>query len=172
LFRDLLGLQHPTYHKALTTKGCVTYCRDDQIALDCAVFQRLPDGTLMLRFRYDNTAFVADWAVGAFHTLQQEYWANPNYQLRLTLTSGQVLIVDNHRMLHGRDSFVDGSGGKGRSLRRVWLARPGLAVLHNAAGQYPDKRALRRFDAYRILERAVEQATPPLSLGIREAADL
>jgi hypothetical protein len=81
VFRDM-GIRHPSYREALTTKGCVTYCRDDQMATDCAVFERLRNGTIMLRFRYDNTAFVADWAVEAFHALQNEYWANSAYTTR------------------------------------------------------------------------------------------
>ena len=169
VFRDLRR-QHSWYHHVLSTKGCVTYCRDDQIALDCAVFEPLRDGTHMLRFRYDATAFVADWAVEAFHTLQNEYWANPRYQIRLTLTPGQILIADNHRMLHGRDSFVREPGEKARSMRRVWLTREGLPVLRNAAGEYPEKRALKRFEIYRILDDSRADATASLSLGIRNAA--
>ena len=91
----------------LSTKGCVTYCRDDQIALDRAVFEELDGGTVMLRFRYDFAAYVADWALEAFHTLQRDYFANPKYQRKLALSAGQILAVDNARMLHGREAFFD-----------------------------------------------------------------
>ena len=69
--RDL-GRRNPRYLDILSTRGCVTYCRDDQIAMDSAVFQMLDDGTVMLRFRYDGTAYVANWAYEAFHALQNE----------------------------------------------------------------------------------------------------
>ena len=58
VYRDL-AKEKPHYLDALSKKGCVTYCRDDQIALDCAVFETLDDGTIMLRFRYDAAAYVA-----------------------------------------------------------------------------------------------------------------
>jgi gamma-butyrobetaine dioxygenase len=40
----------------------------------------------------------------------------------LTLRAGEVLVVDNHRMLHGRTAFEGGA----RELQRllIWLARP------------------------------------------------
>jgi Taurine catabolism dioxygenase TauD, TfdA family len=133
---DDLAEENPRLLKSLSTKGCVTYCRDDQIAMDRAVFEGLDDGTTMLRFRYDATAYVADWAVEAFHSLQKDYFANPKYQGRLTLQEGQVIVIDNYRMLHGRDSFSNGSAGKERRLRRVWLAHDHLPSLRNAAGKH------------------------------------
>jgi hypothetical protein len=69
-------------------------------------------------------------------------------------------------MLHGRDSFVNEKGGKGRSLRRIWLARDGLETLSDAAGQNPEKRALKRYESHRIL--GTSESCAPLSLGIRE----
>ena len=66
---DDLAERDPQLLDILSTNGCVSYCRDDQIALDCAVFQELGDGTIMLRFRYDSTVYVADWARDAFDTL-------------------------------------------------------------------------------------------------------
>jgi hypothetical protein len=46
VFRDM-GIRHPSYREALATKGCVTYCRDDQIATDCAVFEHLRNDTVI-----------------------------------------------------------------------------------------------------------------------------
>ena len=77
---DDLAERDPQLLDILSTNGCVSYCRDDQIALDCAVFQELDDGTIMLRFRYDSTVYVADWARDAFDTLQRDYFSDPRYQ--------------------------------------------------------------------------------------------
>jgi alpha-ketoglutarate-dependent taurine dioxygenase len=170
VYQDL-ARTNPSDAKILSTKGCVTYCRDDQIAFDCAVFQPLPDGTMMLRFRYDATAYVADWAVEAFHALQRNYFGNARYQSRLSLTPGQILVVDNYRMLHGRDAFSSSQTGKVRSMRRVWLAYDRLGVLCNAVGEHREKRALQRFKAYDILPPAPSYATAAtLDVGIRLAA--
>ena len=168
---DDLARDRPHHLQVLSTKGCVTYCRDDQIAMDRAVFEELEDGTVMLRFRYDAAAYVADWANDAFHCLQQDYFANPKYQDRFSLAKGQVIIIDNYRMLHGRDSFTNGSSGQERKLRRVWLAYDRLPILHNAANEHRDRRALKRFEAYNILPAAASAATaPPHFVGIRKAA--
>jgi alpha-ketoglutarate-dependent taurine dioxygenase len=168
---DDLAEDRPSHLRALSTKGCVTYCRDDQIAMDRAVFEELDDGTIMLRFRYDAAAYVADWASEAFHCLQQDYFANPKYQGRLSLAKGQIIIIDNYRMLHGRDSFTNGNAGQERKLRRVWLAYDRLPILHNAANEHRDRRALKRFEAYSVLPAAALTATaPPHSVGIRKAA--
>jgi len=166
-----LTRERPEHARILSTRGCVTYCRDDQIALDCAVFQDLGDGTTMLRFRYDATAFVADWAEEMFHALQRDYFGNPAYQARMALAPGQILVIDNYRMLHGRDSFTNVPGSKQRAMRRVWLAHDRLQVLHNALGEHPQKRALQRFQAYDILQpSAAYAASVAASVGIRKAA--
>lgn len=168
---DELSEREPQLVDVLSTKGCVSYCRDDQIALDCAVFDDMGDGTIMLRFRYDSTAYVADWARDAFERLQRDYFSNPQYQTRVTLTQGQIAIIDNYRMLHGRDTFAADEPGKKRSMRRVWLARGHLPVLLNAAEQHVERRALTRYQAYRVLPPSPEcAASEPLLLGIRVAA--
>ena len=168
---DDLAKENPEHLRVLSTKGCVTYCRDDQMAIDRAVFEQLDDGTVMLRFRYDSTAYLADWAVDAFHSLQQNYFMNPKYQIRFTLAKGQIIVIDNYRMLHGRDSFSNGNPGQERKLRRVWLAHDRLSVLRNAANEHRDRRALKRFECYDILPNASVCATvPPHPIGIRKAA--
>jgi len=167
---DDLARENAHALEILSTKGCVTYCRDDQIALERAVFERLADGTVMLRFRHDSTAYVADWAIDAFHALQEDYFENPRYQsIRLVLEMGQILIIDNYRMLHGRATFSNDPSGKQRNLRRVWLAHDHLPILRNAAGQHLQRRALKRFQAYDILP-ASEAYAPASRFGIRRAA--
>lgn len=166
-----LASAHPGHLAALTRKGCVTYCRDDQIALDCAVFEPLDNGTIMLRFRYDSAAYVADWALDAFHSLQRDYFANPHYQRHLKLEQGQVLLIDNYRMLHGRDAFSAGPDQPKRSLRRLWLARDDLPVLCNAAVQHRERRALVRYNQYGVLPPSSACARAArLPLGIRGAS--
>jgi alpha-ketoglutarate-dependent taurine dioxygenase len=170
VFADL-ARERPEDARILSTRGCVTFCRDDQIAIDCAVFQDLGDGTMMMRFRYDNTVFLADWAEDAFHALQRDYFSNPAYQSRIALTPGQILAIDNYRMLHGREAFTNDAGGAKRSMRRVWLAHDRLPVLRNALGERPKKRALQRFEAYDILPPSAAYATATAAcVGIRKAA--
>ena len=166
-----LAKDNPGHLRILSTKGCVTFCRDDLIAVDRAVFEELDDGTIMLRFRYDSSAYVADWAVEAFHGLQQNYFANAKYQSRLALTKGQIIVIDNYRMLHSFDSCCSGTADQECKLRRVWLAHDRLPFLRNAVDQHREQRALKRFEAYDILPPAELYATaPPYSVGIQKAA--
>jgi hypothetical protein len=160
-----LRRERPANARILSARGAVTYCRDDQIALDCAVFQDLGEGTTMLRFRYDSTAFIADWAAEAFESLQRDYFANPAYHQRIELAPGQILAIDNYRMLHGREAFADGPDSAKRSMRRVWLAHDRLPRLHNALGEQPRRRALQRFEAYDVLR-------PGTNLGVMPAAGI
>ncbi len=165
---DALAEEHPRYLDALSTKGCVAYCRDDQVALGSAVFDTLDDGTVMLRFRYDAAAYVAEWAWEAFHALQEGYFSNPRYQSEFKLGSGQIVLIDNYRMLHGRAAFTSENTGRTRSLRRVWVARDGVPILRNAANEHRDKRALKRSEPYNILPRSMAHApAASLALGIR-----
>jgi alpha-ketoglutarate-dependent taurine dioxygenase len=166
---DTLVWENRMQLEILSTRGCVTYCRDDQIALDRAVFEELDDGGVMLRFRYDSTAYVADWALKAFHDLQNDYMMNPRWRTRLMLKAGQILIIDNSRMLHGRDAFTDGGAGNGRKLRRVWVAHDQLPVFHNAANEHRERRALMPFQAYDTLSRStLPSSLAPERLGIRK----
>lgn len=160
--RQDMARRNPRCLEILSTRGCVTYCRDDQTAMDSAVFQSLDDGTVMLRFRYDGTAYVANWALDAFHTLQHEYFSDPRYHMRMTLARGQVALIDNYRMLHGRESFSDigTEDGKKRGLRGIWLAYDRLPVLHNAIDQHTGRRAPRRFKAYDIHPESPDYAAP------------
>ena len=164
---DALSQKNRRCLDILSTKGCVTYCRDDQIALDRAVFEELSDGTVMLRFRYDFAAYVAGWALEAFQALQREYFANPKYQRRLGLRSGQILAIDNARMLHGRQAFSSGTAK--RRCRRVWLAHDRLPILHNAANEERNPRALWPYRAYDILPAAaLYDAAVSKPVGIRK----
>jgi len=172
IYEDL-ARDEPRMLQALSTKGCVAYCRDDQMALDCAVFDTLDEGCVMLRFRYDAAAYVADWAFDAFHRLQERYFSNPRYRTELKLAAGQVLLIDNYRMLHGRAAFSTAENGHKRSLRRIWLARDRLPVLRNAADEHRDRRALKRCEPYGVLSASMTYAPASwLALGIRKPARL
>ncbi len=46
--------------------------------------------------------------------------ARPEWRTRLRLRGGDLLLVDNHRMLHGRTAFTDAPGAPGRLLLRLW----------------------------------------------------
>jgi hypothetical protein len=45
--------------------------------------------------------------------------------VRVELAAGDVLLVDNRRVLHGRAPLRDGGAESGRALRRLWVRSGG-----------------------------------------------
>lgn len=98
----------------------LTYFGGDQIAMDFPLFERLPSGRYRFRFRADLAA-VAPWAQDSIRKIVDDYLFGGRFALRYKLESGDILIVDNQRMIHGRDSIALGAGGVQRTLRRTWI---------------------------------------------------
>lgn len=44
--------------------------------------------------------------------------------LRADFEPGDLLLINNHVIYHGRDPFEDGEGGRNRLLLRIWLSMP------------------------------------------------
>ncbi|QIG79459.1 TauD/TfdA family dioxygenase [Stakelama tenebrarum] len=93
--------------------------------IEAPVFKVLANGNLSIRYREEfivSTAYdgqrlrVAD----ALRQFREQCIMHPDCGRPLMLTPGDVLIIDNFRMLHGRAGFkvVDGHH---RHLRRVWV---------------------------------------------------
>jgi len=85
---------------------------------EVSVFCRTSKG-FQIAFRRDKSAGMQ--ATGAAADALDEietYVNNPSRQLRLPLRSGQILVLDNTRVLHGRTAFPPGCG---RMLRRLWF---------------------------------------------------
>ena len=85
------------------------------------IVQRSPDGRTMVRKTFDQkpAADSADRAraqamIDAWHrTVEQVAERAPRFKL----APGQAVVVDNYRMLHGRDGYTD----MNRLLWRVWV---------------------------------------------------
>lgn len=72
-----------------------------------------PDGKYSVYYSF----WLADGQVpDAFHSFRRKVEALPPIQL--TLKKGDILLIDNHRMLHGRTAISPGSG---RHLLRLWI---------------------------------------------------
>jgi Taurine catabolism dioxygenase TauD, TfdA family len=95
-----------------------------------AIFEEA-DGRLRVRYnrpRIEMAPALSDVPltredVAALDALD-EILSRPDLQFRHTLSPGEFLVVDNHRVLHGRSAFTDECGaGRQRRLVRVLLAR-------------------------------------------------
>ncbi|WP_347928624.1 TauD/TfdA family dioxygenase [Pseudomonas helvetica] len=149
IYNDLLANQADIL-KVLMTSGSVTYCRDDLLSMDCSVFEKINDNRLRIRYRYDSTAFIPQWASAAFNYIQNNYSTNENYIINISLDPGDILVMDNLRVLHARHQFVDGS--KKRKVRRLWIADDSQVTFKNILNQSPVRRAMFPFQKYNIAQ--------------------
>lgn len=145
IYNDLLA-NNTAILKTLMASGSVNYCRDDLLSIDCSVFEKINNEKLRIRYRYDNTAFVPEWASAAFNYIQNKYTTNDNYITHISLGPGDILIVDNFRVLHARNKFSDGN--KKRKVRRLWIADDSNVTFTNILNQLPVRRAMLPFQKY------------------------
>ncbi|VVO47991.1 hypothetical protein PS903_00135 [Pseudomonas fluorescens] len=151
IYNDLL-INQADILKTLMTSGSVSYCRDDLLSIDCSVFEKINDNKLRIRYRYDSTAFIPEWATAAFDYIKNEYSTNDNYIINISLEPGDILAMDNLRVLHARHKFFDGR--KKRKVRRLWIADDSSVVFKNILNQSPVRRAMLPFQKYHIAQQA------------------
>ena len=109
IYNDLLANNTETLN-ILMTSGSVTYCRDDLLSIDCAVFEKIDDQKLRIRYRYDSTAFIPEWANAAFKYIQTHYSTNEHYITPVSLDPGDSLVMDNLRVAQSETaehSFIE-----------------------------------------------------------------
>lgn len=149
--------------EALMTPGCATFCRDEQLSSCAPVIERLNNRRARLRFRYDSATFVAPFAHEAARTFH-ELTLDERFCHRFDLEPGEVLVLDNQRMLHGRDGFVNGESGGTRQMRRVWVGAYDAQPQH-CVGQRDDlPQALDRYEPYAPLWSPLVGSGPPLDV--------
>lgn len=83
------------------------------------------------------------------------------------LCAGDVLIMDNYRMLHGRVQAQAGSTA--RKMRRVWVeCEPGVEM-HRVEGEPAQHRALLRYQPYVPLGPSLRKGAS-IKCGIRSSS--
>ncbi|MFB2939483.1 TauD/TfdA family dioxygenase [Aerosakkonemataceae cyanobacterium BLCC-F154] len=157
--------------KILLTPGCISFCRDDQIALDFPVFQQRFDGSLRVRINCDNKAFTPDWSYEAVKRLYEEYFKNPKYRVALKLESKDVLVIDNYRVLHGRAVYQVYNNNNIRHHRRIWVANEPPNLVKNLQEEVKMKRAFETYNSYRITSPLLEEVPFKIKGGIRLKAE-
>lgn len=152
--------------KILLTPGCISFCRDDQIALDFPVFQRQFNGSLRVRVNFDNKVFTPGWSYNAIQSLYKKYFENPKYRVTLRLESRDILVIDNYRVLHGRAAYQVYNNNNTRHHRRIWVANEPPLILKNAQEEVKVKRAFSTYDSYRITSPLLEEVPFAIKGGI------
>ena len=149
-------------------KPCVAYSRDDQLTCS-SVFEPISSETWRIRWRYDFTTLVEESAGDAIKLFHSKYISNPKYQKRFSLQPGEILIVDNFRVLHGRDAFKN-RPEKPRLLYSTWIADT-EKVFINPLAQVKHQQVYEQYEPYSYVE--VENRKPVISVftGIRLSPD-
>lgn len=117
IFNDLQ--QNRNLSRALAQNAYI-FARTSLRAGPFPIYRMGETGHVYCRFREDVEAIESHH--GYVSDLFSNYFANPFYETRFTPIEGNLLVVDNLRMLHARTAFRMNSGDKFRILRRVWVA--------------------------------------------------
>lgn len=148
ILRDILR-DRPDLAKILCRPGCVSYARDKDVAVGRAVFEPSGCGQWRIRFRHDRTTLMPLWSKAAVRLLEEEYTMNPKYATEVSLDSGDLLVVDNLRMLHGRTQIEESRTSPSRLMRRTWVAD--TAELLSGVEDGSDRRSGNVDQPYRLI---------------------
>lgn len=172
VLQDLV--RHDPFHaRILLRDGALTFCRDDQIAMDFPMFQQVKSEIHQVRFRFDEMLYAQHWSYLSVMHVYTHYLANPKYIKRLELQEKQILIIDNTRMLHGRDAIGESPENQRRFLRRIWIRDAYHSILVNAVDEKTSHRAFAAYDDYRRVDSGQRKPwVEDMNLGIRLSAEL
>ncbi|KAI0560567.1 Taurine catabolism dioxygenase [Gracilaria domingensis] len=148
--------ERPEMLKTLMKSNCLLTCRNDLISRGYPVFSMKDYNRMRLTFRFDAKVYVAEEDLKAVCMLNQDYFLNEKYRVRCPLTKGQILVVDNWRVLHAREKFVstDTADCK-RKLRRIWLGEDEPRCMMNVFNRAKENRAMKSFEKYGIIRSQV-----------------
>lgn len=95
---------------------CMNIHHNETIASDLPVFSSVSPHTYSIRWSYDKELYFSNKAKRALDIFNYEYIDNINYSIKKSLLPHQILVLDNKRILHGREEVF----GQ-RFYRRVWI---------------------------------------------------
>lgn len=174
ILEDMLR-KTPEVAQLLATPGCVSFCRDDQVAFRTAIYESISMGRFRIRFRCDDALYLSSTETReAVQYFCEHYLTNPQYRVTFSLAPGQILILDNLRVLHGRQKFSDSGLGSRRFLRRTWVADntlPSAPICFESTDDYAC-RVFERFEPYSAAQQPIKLNQKTLSLGIHLPGNL
>jgi hypothetical protein len=80
---ESLLMERSKLAEILMKPGCISFCRDDQMSVNCSVYSHVPDGSIHVHFRHYSTTFTQDWPCEAIRFLHNNYHMNPKFQLNI-----------------------------------------------------------------------------------------
>lgn len=133
--------ERPKLAEILMRPGCISFCKNEQVFSSFPVYERMPDDSIRVHFRYDSKVFVPDWSREAIKFLHQNYHMNPEFQIKIIPNEkNQILILDNYRILYGQDAFVGN-----RKMHGVWINDDANISVRNLMDNTKNGRKLPNF---------------------------
>ncbi|MGW2545506.1 TauD/TfdA family dioxygenase [Kitasatospora sp. NPDC001574] len=123
-----LAASHPTALEALSAPRAAYFGGSD--GHFAPVLEHRPDGRWRLRLRQDELARFSPEAEAHLPALRR---AVERHTTRLRLACGQGLVLDNHRVLHGRTRFT----GERLLLRALGQPHPSLGLAAGFPAPWP-----------------------------------
>ncbi len=115
-----LWIEAPEHAKVITQSRAVSICAGQHFSTHCPIFEQLSDGTWRVRFRADVMS-IEPWAYDSVKYVIENYFLNPKFRKTHLLTEGQMIISDNHRILHGREAIISDNINRTRTLNKAWI---------------------------------------------------
>lgn len=143
-----------------------TFCRDELLAVDQPVFRHRHSAAVSIRWRFDKAVYGTKRALEALCAFHDIYVSRAA-PAEVALQGGQILVIDNLRMLHARKQ----AHGP-RTLRRAWIADELREPVANLVDRDTHPRAYQLFDFYQPLPDGRRQAPPAMTLGAKVALDV
>jgi alpha-ketoglutarate-dependent taurine dioxygenase len=149
------------------TRPILSFCGGADYSLNKSLFERLSPDRWRVRFRSD-LLMIEQSARSAVQSFFQDYVLNPKYHQVFPLKSGQILIADNFRLLHGRKQ-IEANEGAPRHVRRLWIWDPEVQSHYvTLEGKTMPTGAFPNGGKYDPLPLDTSEISPsPLALGIR-----
>lgn len=159
--------KEPEHARVVTQPRAISFCKSKYFSTYCSLFEQLPSGRWRARFRQD-TMYVEPWAYSSVKYVIDNYFLNPKFYKYHLLTEGQIMIVDNHRMLHGRDTIISHDVNSPRTLYKAWIWDDSTDNLLRLMDAPPDIKHFQTYNVY--LPKNVElghKRLRPLQIGIQ-----
>ncbi len=162
---DRLLADFPDLIDALTVSGSAAFVRDQEQSGRSQVFERCSDGTLQIRYRGDRQMFLAE-RLGISSAELRSYVKEKVSGVLVELHEGDIVIVDNTRIVHSREDVTAKSLSESRSMRRLW-------VFDERSERFGDgdiiagRRSMETLAGYVPMPRSSQDPALDLALGIR-----
>lgn len=165
---ERIWAEEPEYARVVTQPKTVSHCAGEHFSTHNPLFEQLSADRWRVRLRAD-LMYIEPWAYPAVKHIVQNYLFNPEVRKLHSLAKGQILVADNYRVLHGRDSIISDSDdlNQSRLLNKTWIWDASTEYVMPFNDLPPDPSSFRAFSMHHPLNVDVPSKTVrPIKTGI------